>query len=464
MTETIIEPSREIPVFRTCDVLVVGGGPAGCAAAAAAARMGADTVLVERYGHLGGMSTGGFCLWIDRMTDWEGQQVIAGFANDLLDRMPKEAMLGPPQNMWGSQTTTLVEYWQDRHAAFHGTITWSPTIDPEMLKIVSFDLLAERGVKLLLHSWAVAPVQDDQTLRGVIFESKSGRKAILATVVIDATGDGDIFALAGSEFATDFVEEDIHHMMNVGFLWDGVDMQRYFDFRRQSPDELKAILKRGREVGGVYDPPHAMPRNDMVLFMGPRLNGYSCIDIEDLTAVEIESRKRMLRMLDFYRRNVPGYEQARIQQTAPQMGVRHSRRLSGVSKMTRDAWMAAKIYDDEIALSPPPHPSQPNVSIPLGCMLPTRLENLLAAGRNLSCDAVTHIFMREVPNCWAMGQAAGVAAATAISDHVRVRDVDVRSVQRELLRQGVALHGETGGTIRHTAAAKSREPVDGAGV
>lgn len=450
--QTITEPSRTIPVFRSCDVLVVGGGPAGSAAAASAARMGAHTILVERYGHLGGMSTGGFCLWIDRMTDWEGQEVIAGFANDLLDRMPREALLGPPPNLWGSKSPPLVEYWHDRHAAFHGTITWSPTIDPEMLKIASFDLLGQRGVKLLMHAWAVAPIQEGAALRGVIFESKAGRQALLAKVVIDATGDGDIFALAGSQFATDVVEDDIHHMMNVAFLWDGVDMRRYLDFRREHPEEFRAIMRRGQE-SSVQDRPHAMPRNDMALFMGPRLKGYSCLDIEDLTAVEIESRKRMLTMLDFYRPHVPGFEHARIMQTAPQMGVRHSRRLRGVTTMTRDDWTTGKLYDDEIALSPPPHPRHPNVSIPLGCLIPASLDNLLAAGRNLSCDPVTHIFMREVPNCWAMGQAAGVAAATAISARVRVRDVDVHEVQRQLVKQGVALHAEAGGSIRRARLA-----------
>ena len=112
--QTIREPARDIPVFRTCDVLVVGGGPAGTAAAASAARLGADTVLVERYGHLGGMSTGGFVLWIDRMTDWQGRQVIAGFANDPLDRLPRDAVLGPPPEVWGSKDGAAVAYWRDR--------------------------------------------------------------------------------------------------------------------------------------------------------------------------------------------------------------------------------------------------------------------------------------------------------------------------------------------------------------
>ena len=141
MNKTIIEPSKEIPVAAECDGLVVGGGPAGSAAAVSAARMGANTILLERYGHLGGMASGGFVLWIDRMTDWTGKQVIAGFANDLLDRIPKEGLLGPPDQLWGSSDPKLVEYWQDRMSAFNGMITWSPMVAPEMLKLASLDVV-----------------------------------------------------------------------------------------------------------------------------------------------------------------------------------------------------------------------------------------------------------------------------------------------------------------------------------
>ena len=121
--ETVHEPARETPVLRKCDVLVVGGGPAGCAAASSASEAGADTVLVERYGHLGGMSTGGLVIWIDRMTDWEGNQVISGYARELMDRVPSDAILGPPDELWGSRDSQLVDHWQERHNAFQGTVT-----------------------------------------------------------------------------------------------------------------------------------------------------------------------------------------------------------------------------------------------------------------------------------------------------------------------------------------------------
>jgi 2-polyprenyl-6-methoxyphenol hydroxylase-like FAD-dependent oxidoreductase len=333
--ETIVEPSRELPVYRRCNVLVIGGGPAGCAAAASAARMGADTVLVERYGHLGGMSTGGFCLWIDRMSDFKGNQVISGFASDVLDRMPAEALLGPDSSLWGSRDPELVEYWKLRLNAFHGVVTWSPTIDAEYLKIAHQDEVLDRGAHLMLHAYGVQTIKEGDEVKGVIFESKEGRQALLADVVIDATGDGDIFALAGAQWNTDVIESDTHHQMNIAFMWGGVDMDKYARFRTEHVEEYNAVMERARRAN-ASERPHIMPRNDQVLFMGPRLSGYSSLKVADLTAVEIESRKRMLHMIEFFRAEMPGFEGAHVLTTAPQVGVRHTRRLIGETVMTKD--------------------------------------------------------------------------------------------------------------------------------
>lgn len=447
--KTISEPARDIPVFADCDVLVVGGGPAGCAAAASAAQTGADTILMERYGCLGGMSTGGLVVWIDRMTDWSGQQVISGFASDLLDRLPKDALLGAPENLWGPKDAKVVEYWRDRGSAFHGTVTWSPTVDPEMLKMAYLDVMLEGGVKLILHSWAAALLQEGNKICGVVFESKSGRQAILAKMVLDATGDGDIFALANAPFESDFIQTDnddevnvefalplnMDNTMNVAFLFAGVDMQRYLSFYHDYPDEYS---KRLSELG-LHEKGHIMPHNDVCLFMGPKLSGYSPISVEDLTAVEIKSRKCMMKYLDLFRRNMPGFEDAWVMNTASQIGTRHSRRLVGLKRMTREEWTAGKIHEDEIGACPSPSPRYPNVSIPLGCLLPVSLENLLVAGRNLSCDAVTHSFMREIPVCWVMGQAAGTAAALSIERKTKPRDLDVKILQETLRKQGANL-------------------------
>jgi NADPH-dependent 2,4-dienoyl-CoA reductase/sulfur reductase-like enzyme len=148
------EPGRRIPIYHRCEVLVVGGGPSGTAAAATAAKAGADVALLERYNHLGGLSTGGLVIWIDRMTDWQGELVIRGFAEELFDRLPADAVAGPAREDWGSQDPAKTAHWMQRTAAYHGVVTWSPTLDPERLKLLSQDILLERGVKLAYHSWA----------------------------------------------------------------------------------------------------------------------------------------------------------------------------------------------------------------------------------------------------------------------------------------------------------------------
>jgi hypothetical protein len=133
----IREPSRDVPIYHRCDVLVVGGGPSGSAAAYAAAKAGADVVLLERYNHLGGLSTGGLVIWIDRMTDWAGRQIIRGFADDILTRLPDDAKAGPSAADWGSRDPKLAAYWASRTSAFHGVVSWAPTIDPERLKVAT---------------------------------------------------------------------------------------------------------------------------------------------------------------------------------------------------------------------------------------------------------------------------------------------------------------------------------------
>jgi len=465
----IREPARDISVFAECDILVVGGGPAGCAAAASAAKIGAEIIVLERYGHLGGMATGGLVLWLDRMSDWQGRQVITGFADEMLDRLPKDAVLGAPRDSWGSRDPDLVAYWKERASAFNGVVTLSPTYDLEMMKLAYFDALEAERIKLLLHSWVVAPIQEGNEIKGVVFESKAGRKAILARTVIDASGDGDVFAAAGEAFDTDIFQESWHHQLNVAWLWAGVDMERFLKFKHdnqrafqslaeQAKSEFNDVDARGYQTN-VLGMPHVMPRNDVCLFMSPKLEGYSCLDIEDLTEVETVSRRIMMKMLHFYRGHVPGFEDAWVMLTAPQIGVRHSRRLNGVKQMSHEEWKEGIIHDDEIGVSPPPNTKNANVSIPLGCLIPRKLENLLVAGRNLSSDAITHSFMRLIPQCWQTGQAAGVAAAVAVNTHTRVRDADIAGIRKHLRRQGVYLSTRESMLKSHERAPDRKQTV-----
>jgi hypothetical protein len=310
-------------------------------------------------------------------------------------------------------------------------------------------MLVEANVRLLLHAWCTAPIVEGGVVRGAIFESKEGRYAALAKVVVDTTGDADLIARAGGRCETDVDANDIHHCMNTAFLFGGVDMERWLAFRRDQPDALAAFMAFGRDRVKFFEKPFVSWRNDVALFMGPRLAGYSAIDVDDLTTVELRSRELAVAHLEIYRSAAPGFADAFLMLGAPQIGVRHSRRLAGLSKVTRAQWDTGHIWDDEIGVSPSLAPKFPNISVPYGALIPEQLDNILGAGRHIGCDASSHTFLREIPQCWVTGQAAGVAAAIAVASGTRPRDVPVNTIQLELLRQSVYLSR----TARHSAAA-----------
>jgi hypothetical protein len=430
------EPARNIPVFATTDVLVVGGGPAGTTAAISAARIGADVILAERYNHLGGLSTGGLVIWIDRMTNWNGELLIRGVAEEMLDRLPKDAIHGPSKDLWGSRDEAQARQWARRHSAFHGTVTHAPMIDPEWLKLESLNMVLGANIELLLHSWVAGPLIEDGKVAGAIMESKQGRMAIKAKVVVDTTGDGDIFAQSGEGFEGDIDDDDIHHCANTASLLSGVDVKKWFAWQDANPDLHKDFMRRGREQTKHFILPFAGWRNDVVVFMGPRFSGFDVLNVDDLTTLEILSRESLVELLNYYRGNAPGFENAWIMLTAPQLGARHSRRLAGADKMTGPGTKSGQVFADEIGVSPSLSPNIPDVSVPYGALLPARSDNLLVAGRHISTDAQTHTFMREIPQCWLTGHAAGVAAALSVQADKAPRNLDIGDLQSALVKQG----------------------------
>lgn len=438
---SISEPARTIPVLHDVDVLVVGGGPSGTTAAIAAARLGARTMIVERYNHLGGLSTGGLVIWIDRMTDWNGNLVIKGLGEELLDRLPRESILGPDPAAWGSQDADAVRMWKPRFSAFHDTVTWAPMIDPEMLKHVSLQTVRDAGAEPLFHAWASSAIVEDGRLRGVVFESKQGRFAITAKVVVDTTGDGDVFASAGEKSSADVDETSIHQCINTSWLWGGVDNETWLTFRRS--EAFEQFSSQARSDLGLFEMPVAAWRNDVAVFMGPRWAGYDALDVRDLTEVELRSRDKMMELLDWYRANAPGFSAAFIMLTAPQIGVRQSRRLVGRGSVTREDWRGGIIHQDEIGVSPSLAPKFASVSVPYGSLLPRETPGLIVAGRHLSSDASSHSFMREIPQCWMTGHAAGVAAALAANAGVTPDVLNVADVRLELRGQGAHLRDVT---------------------
>lgn len=441
----IVEPERQVPVLFDVDVLVVGGGPAGMAAAISAGRLGARVLLVERYNHLGGLSTGGLVIWIDRMTDWEGNRVISGIGGEMMDRLPADAILGPSVKEWGSREEEAVGKWRPRHSAFHDIVTWAPMIDPEALKQLSLDMVREAGVEILFHAWASAPIVGEDGLEGVIFESKQGRFAAKAKVVIDTTGDGDIFAAAGERSASDIEESSIQQCINTAWLFAGTDNERWLAFR--TSDAYEDFVAAGRAAVGQLEPPGPAWRNDVAVFMGPRWAGYDGLDVRDLTEVELRSRDKMVELLAWYRKHAPGFENAWIALSAPQIGIRQTRRLVGQAQMTRDDWRSGVIHADEVGISPSLAPKFDSVSVPFRSLLPQKTDRLIVAGRHLSADASSQSFMREIPQCWLTGHAAGAAAALAVDKSIPVGALPIVDIQRALRGQGATLRDHVGNSI-----------------
>ncbi|MBV9941620.1 MAG: FAD-dependent oxidoreductase [Solirubrobacterales bacterium] len=303
-------------------------------------------------------------------------------------------------------------------------------------------------MKLLLHSWAAEPLLDGRHVRGVTFESKQGRRAILAEVIIDATGDLDLCARAGLEFEAETKAggAGIAHCLNTGWLWAGVDFARWIAFKRDDPAAYRQLMADAGDALDFAERPVVGWSNDVALFLGPRLSGYSGVDVSDLTRVEVESRRRMVAHLDHFRRQAPGFENAWLMLSAPQIGVRHTRRLLGRHRLTIDDWREGIRHRDEIGVSPSPSQKFANVSVPYRALVARDLDNLLAPGRHMSCDPQTQAFMREIPQCWLTGQAAGVAAALAASGRIAAADVDAGALQAELSRQGTYLQVDAGST------------------
>jgi hypothetical protein len=449
--KTITEPAREIKVFKEADVVVVGGGPGGHSAAIAAARNGARTILIERYGHLGGMATGGLVTMIPHLSGGTKEPQIAGLCKEWMDRLDVcGAAIHPGIQDLGSNDPQTVSYWQSRGRWFlsdEGRVRLGMVIDPEILKCVLNDMVEEAGLKLLLHAWGTNCIVEGKTVKGVFFESKSGRQAILGKVIIDATGDGDLLPSAGADF-TD--KMDVHlriRNMAVVFHVGGINFQKFDEFRLQQPQRYaelmrEVFLKNGFTIrGGNYLHPGVASVNNFV----PGMAGInlSSMNAEDLTTVEVHVRQRMLISLDFHRKNIPGFENAYIMTTAPQTGIRGGRRLIGEYMLTEQDMHTGKVFEDTIAIAPhlehdisAEHPVR---CFPYRCIVPHEIEGLLVAGRSFSSEDRVNEMLNLIGHCIALGQAAGTAAALAVKNNQRPRDVNYPELRGSLLSQGVPL-------------------------
>ncbi len=445
--KTIREAAREIKVCYEADVVVVGGGPGGHSAAIAAARTGARTVLLERYGHLGGMSTGGIVIQIPHMSDGGKEPIIAGLSLEWLERLDAiGGTLRPRMEDIGSSDEKLVSWWRRFMGnVINGRIEHTAWVDPELLKCVLNDMVEEAGVKLFLHSWGTQAIVDNGRVQGVIFESKSGRQAILGEVIIDGTGDGDLLPSAGAKFDKTISSSSRSSMLALVFRLGNCDYQAYCDFRESEPEKHNKLMKELVQFAGTRLLPLPSPRND-VMWINNWIPDLDCTSVEDLTKLEVEMRKIMLRGHDFMKKNIPTFENSFILDTASQTGTRGSRRLIGEYVITREDFQTGKKFKDTIAvfprLGPPGQTGQvKHVYIPYRALVPAKIDGLLVAGRSFSSDEVANNMANLIPHCIAMGQAAGTAAVLAIKQGVNPREVDYRILQETLKNQQVPLPG-----------------------
>jgi hypothetical protein len=441
----ITEPAQKVRVCRETEVIVVGGGPAGVAAAVASGRNGADTVLVERYGYLGGLATGGLVLLIMPMSDDTGQQQIAGLCQEMIERLNVTgSAIYPKKKELGSSDRDLVSYWISRGCRFfaqEGRVTLNALFDPEMLKCVLNDMVEEAEIKLFLHSWGTRCITEHDTVRGIVFESKSGRQAILGKTIIDTTGDGDMFASAGAEFDAKMNPKLRSSKLALVFRVGNINYTRLMKFKESRQKEYDDLMHELENLGGFTL--YVRTWREDVVWFNNFLPGLDGLNVEDLTWVEVNARKKMLITYDFFKKNIPGFEKSFIMDTASQIGVRASRRLIGEYIVTEQDIQSGILYEDTIAVVPArqwaPSLRSPLIYIPYRSLLPQRVENLLAAGRCFSADQVANDILSPIQCCVAMGQAAGTAAALAIKSGVSPRRVAYRALQEHLLSQGVPL-------------------------
>jgi hypothetical protein len=408
-------------VRHEADVLVVGGGSAGVSAAVAAARAGADVLLVERHGYLGGLATGGLIILLLTLDDGRGRQVVAGLCEEVTRRLvSRGAAHHPPKAEWGSEDPTLVE--RDRRwglvwgRAPH-RVRYSVAYDPAYLKGVLDDLVGESGARLLLHAWGAEPLLDGRRIEGVAFQSKAGRFAVRARIVIDTTGDLDIAAGAGCDHALERV------LPWMWFTVGGVDPGRVGDaapgFRTIGPGKVLMPWGSIEKVGRI-----------------------DATSPEELTRAEVECRRRVLAEFERLRDEVPGFEHAHLCEIATQLGITESRRLVGRRVLERTEMDA--VQGDSVAATGHWTKYGATYDVPYGALLPKEIDNLLAAGRCISVDHSVHHATKEIPACMATGQAAGVAAALALEQGVAPGDVAVEGLRARLEAAGAIVSAASG--------------------
>jgi hypothetical protein len=409
----IYTQTKDIEITKHADVIVAGGGPAGVAAAIAAARQGADTILLEKNGFLGGMGTA--ALVNPFMSFSAGKtQLVKGIFQEMIDRLKQADAFGGTGHAW--------------------------SFDVEAYKYVLNEMVLESGVRLQLHTYVVDAIVENQTITGLITESKSGRQMLIAKNYIDCSGDGDLAARAGADFKVGRESDGMVQPASVMFKMGGVKTKKKaLEYRVEDFD-----LPQGRVLF------FGMPRAGEVMVNMTRIVKVNALDVDDLTRAEIEGRRQVKDVVEYLQRHVPGFEDSYLVTTGPQIGIRESRRIMGEYVLTKEDVIECRKFSDGIAscmymidIHNPTGTGTEKVVLPKGewyeipyrCLQPIALDNLLVAGRCISATHEAHSSLRIQPTCYALGQAAGTAAAIAAKQGVNPKEINVEELRTNLAEQ-----------------------------
>jgi glycine/D-amino acid oxidase-like deaminating enzyme len=448
----------------SADVVVVGGGPSGLGAAVGAAHAGADVILVERHGFLGGNATAALVMPLMSF-----HNEVRAARDSPLPGLPRllPADHGPGEPVVGGVLHDLLAGL----VAMGGAIApaeetgYTVPFDPECYKLATLDLLDSAGVRFLFHAFATDLI-DDGGVHGVVLETKSGAVVLEAPTIIDCTGDGDVAAAAGAPWERGRDIDELTQPMTLMFRMVEFDRPRFSEYVSEHPDQWRGVhglwnLVADAHAAGELD----LAREDMLFFATPHEREVSVNstrvpgrgdDVWDLTRAEWATRRQMRQIVRFLQKRVPGFEDAYAAQSGV-VGVRETRRIIGDYVLTGEDVLTARQFEDSIARGSYPidiHnpkgqgtvlrrlPLASAYDIPLRCLLPAGVDGLLVAGRCISGTHEAHSSYRVTPIAMATGQAAGVCAALAVARGVTAREVDHREVQRELVRQGASLRPE----------------------
>jgi hypothetical protein len=449
-----VEPAREIPVVASgVDVLVVGAGPAGIAASIAAARTAKEVLLVEGFGVLGGTSTASLVTTLPYrflLLEDGKNKIYEGVFKEFVDNLVKSEGI--------SMSPAETRVWNMYHPDIHGTMM---PADPEIMKYIYSKLVRESGVKVMLHTHTVNVIKEGDALKGIIVENISGRQAIMAERIVDATGNGDVAARAGAPFHLGDGNDPAKTLpWSLIFYIGNVDVDRLSEYMAIYDPDLRKIIDRGIEEGElslesnadssgflgkasrirvrVY---HSKCRPREVIVHGAHAVHLNATSAEDVTKGELSCRDQMINLYKYLKKTVPGFEKSYITASGFKVGIRESRRIDGEYLLKKEEAEKGKDFDDAVVRTTLSLYETRGVvySIPYGCLIPKKIENLIVAGRCISVEPELMDSIREIPVCMATGQAAGVAAALSAAARVSFRGLDLKSLQERLIGQGVNL-------------------------